>query len=444
MPALSRSRSHSLDMREADSEPKESQTQQGQREAEVERRIHPEDVRRIPWSFRDVVSFHWGNYAKSEAVWEASVPWKAGSGKRVHPKDKNGLCYSFEEFVDWDGCPEKAMHLWEKSDLPFVNDKMAGMVPLLDALPDSSHVAVVTLRGSLCPITVSHMSAFVEARNLLLGTSSVQRPARLENFAEVLGFIALNGDGHVCTKTRELGQTSLDIVARQHLVDLAIAEHNWIAQESSEAVTIHNLQYQWPHLRFIHFYMNGADDVVQYGKCSWSGPDARFITMGRPGFTGKVWEALRSAGVDPEAGYFIVGPELQDISSTEARGAILAGDADLVAKQLHPAVAEWCLTHWPKREDPDKYIYVEWTRNGWVIQKICSWEQKQREQKQREQKQKYDRHKSEAGSTMTITDQTARPAEAKLVREASHPWQKNGSLPQQDDCLQQVVEQAGS
>ena len=48
----------------------------------------------------------------------------------------------------------------------------------------------------------------------------------------------------------------------------------------------------------------------------------RMITMGRPGATEAVERAARRAGVDLDAGRFIMGPELPDISSSEAREAL--------------------------------------------------------------------------------------------------------------------------
>merc|ERR1719220_3234213 len=91
--------------------------------------------------------------------------------------------------------------------------------------------------------------------------------------------------------------------------------------------------------------MNGADDVVKYGKWSWASRRARFITMGRPGYTEGVVKGMKGAGVDPEQGYFILGPELPDISSTAVREALATGDRKALEGLLHPKVAEWCIEH---------------------------------------------------------------------------------------------------
>lgn len=55
-------------------------------------------------------------------------------------------------------------------------------------------VAVVTLLGSLCPITLAHVQAFDEARKLLLllDPKSSARPTGLEHFDHILSFISAN------------------------------------------------------------------------------------------------------------------------------------------------------------------------------------------------------------------------------------------------------------
>merc|ERR1719263_2224755 len=64
--------------------------------------------------------------------------------------------------------------------------------------------------------------------------------------------------------------------------------------------------------------------------------------MGRPGDTDEVVRAALRAGVDLDAGRFIMGPELPDISSSEARKALARGDLTAAARCLHPSVLAWC------------------------------------------------------------------------------------------------------
>jgi len=193
------------------------------------------------------------------------------------------------------------------------------------------------------------MGGFIEARKLLLGEpeGKTHRPAKLESFGEVLGFISLNGDGHVGAKLRAKGEPNLSYAHRQHLVRLALQDLDWMDVEIYEGESLERLQRMFPRLRFTHFCMNGADDVLRFGKYMWSGPKSRFITMGRPGFTEEVAKAMVENHIDPEAGYFILGPELPEISSTDARMALTKGDRKTVARLLHPRVSDWCFQHGP-------------------------------------------------------------------------------------------------
>lgn len=228
---------------------------------------------------------------------------------------------------------------------------LAKVQPLLEVLPDGSKVACVTLLGSLCPVTRGHVQGFQEARRILLAEPGSQRPVRLEEFNEVLGFISLNSDSHVGYKMVMKGEASLSKDQRSHLVGLAVEDHAWIAQEQYEGECIPVLGELWPKLTFVHFTMNGADDVAKYKKFLWSSPTSRFITMGRPGSTEEVVKGMARAGIDPDDGYCILGPELPDISSTAVRRALKQGDQGSLASLLHPRVAEWCLENKPFGEE---------------------------------------------------------------------------------------------
>lgn len=217
------------------------------------------------------------------------------------------------------------------------------VVRSLRTIPETSRVAVVTMLGSLCPVTRGHVQGFVEARKILLGGPGVSRPAKLENFDAVVGFISLNGDLHVMRKLCESSSTSLDVSQRRQLVQLAVKEYCWLAWEQNEGWCVRQLEDKFPKMKFVHFCLNGADDVVRYEKFKWSGPQSRFITMGRPGYTKQVEEGMAEAGVDSARGYFILGPELENISSTQARTALQKRDVATLKTLLHPNVLKWCL-----------------------------------------------------------------------------------------------------
>jgi len=191
------------------------------------------------------------------------------------------------------------------------------------------------------------MQSFEEARRLLLAEAGMVRPARLEKFAAALGFISLNGDRHVNWKLQEKGEPSLSWATRWHLVELAIADVSWMSLESFEGGSMEELKRRWSTLTFIHFYMNGADDVVANDKYTWASSNARYITMGRPGFTEQVREGMAVHGLDADEGIFVLGPELPEISSTQARRALAEGDTDSLRLLLHPRVTQWCLRHSP-------------------------------------------------------------------------------------------------
>ena len=229
------------------------------------------------------------------------------------------------------------------------------LAEVLSALPNGSRVAVVTMMGSLCPVTRGHVEAFVEARRLLLDVS-VPRPAQLEKFDTVLGVVCLNPDQRVKKKLGVKKEHALGMLERRQLAKLAIAEHgSWLMVEPEhdgakweggaiEARVPVELRRHWPKLHVVHFRMNCADDVAKYKKwTTTTTQESRFITMGRLGHTEEVRQGMLSTGVDPEAGYFVLGPELPGISSTAARRALAAKDIAALQQLLHPDVIRWYL-----------------------------------------------------------------------------------------------------
>ena len=202
-------------------------------------------------------------------------------------------------------------------------------------------------------MTLAHIQAFIEARRILLAAQGVPRPKRLEEFGGALGFISLNGDAYVSQKLASKGQRALTYEQWSHLVDLAIEAYPWMRREVTKGIIHKELRERWPALKFIHVRINGADDVVKHGKYAWSSIRQRFITMGRPGYTQAVVRGMLEAGVDPEAGYFIMGPELEDVSSTAVREALVRGDMLALNGLLEKRVAEWCFDHYRQQQDEE-------------------------------------------------------------------------------------------
>ena len=71
------------------------------------------------------------------------------------------------------------------------------------------------------------------------------------------------------------------------------------------------------------------------------------ICLGRPGFTETVIKQATECGVYLDNGNFIMGPELPDISSTDARMALSQGDTKKVLSILDRKVAAWCIKYGP-------------------------------------------------------------------------------------------------
>lgn len=220
---------------------------------------------------------------------------------------------------------------------------------VLDSLPAGSRVAFVTMVGSLCPVTLGHVASFIEARKILLGFDGVPRPARLEHFDACIGFLRLNSDGHVRMKMQQKGDHFLKATERGHLIKLATRTYNWLGL-SSQSRSQEEMIRLWPQLRFVKFSLNGADDVAKYRKWSQASRAHRLITMGRPGDTEKVLAGMRKSNVDQDDGFFIMGPELPNISSTRLRRLLRRGQtsAEELGDLVDAAVGEWCIQKWRK------------------------------------------------------------------------------------------------
>eukprot|EP00928_Gymnodinium_smaydae_P072355 TRINITY_DN55723_c0_g1_i1.p1 TRINITY_DN55723_c0_g1~~TRINITY_DN55723_c0_g1_i1.p1 ORF type:complete len:383 (+),score=41.78 TRINITY_DN55723_c0_g1_i1:54-1202(+) len=210
---------------------------------------------------------------------------------------------------------------------------------VLKELPHGSTVAVITMMGSCCPVTLAHIQAFVEARRLLTGDAG--------GFTEAVGALNLNSDDHVRRKLDAKGLPFISKRDRLNLVRLAANEHPWMeANSTASSEFVDMLVRTWPQLDFTRVSMNGADDVIAYRK--WRLPH-RQIVMCRPGTTAELMARLHADNVNTTDGQFIVGPELPDISSTEVRSALFQGDRVRLLQLLHADVANWCWDHGPYR-----------------------------------------------------------------------------------------------
>jgi hypothetical protein len=225
---------------------------------------------------------------------------------------------------------------------------------VLDGLEDGASVAVVTLLGSLNPVTTGHVRCCVEARQMLVGPAQT-KSARIVGpsgpFDCCIGLLQLNSDQRVSHKMAVApagDDASIPYAERQRLVQISTASTEWLGCGWPQ--DFEDICARWPRLVMTRFEISGADDVVKYGKF-WSQPDARMIVMGRSCSTAALREGMarardslgRLSPICDDDQNFVVGPELPDISSSAARQAAISGDREAMSGLVHPAVAEWLL-----------------------------------------------------------------------------------------------------
>jgi hypothetical protein len=118
-------------------------------------------------------------------------------------------------------------------------------------------VCVVSLLGSLCPVTLSHIQCFVEARHLLLDQEHGPSP---EGYAECIGIVSLNGDYHVEQKMRQKGDALIPAVTRAMLVEKGAGSLPWLgmAVTSRARTELEAMQKEYPNVSFVSVTPHGA------------------------------------------------------------------------------------------------------------------------------------------------------------------------------------------
>jgi len=227
---------------------------------------------------------------------------------------------------------------------------------MMAQLPDGGRVAVISYQGSFCPITLAHVGCPIEARNILLGLpTSVARPAKLETFHAVVGFVNCNADSFVSSKLSKK-VPPVPIIPyndRMMLIDMATKEYDWLWAHNNPRGALHDLTKAYPKLLFVPCNLCGADDAIKYQKWKGVTPMRRVICLGRPADPGLdngtegVRKRMAADGVDADAGLFVLGPELPDISSSAVRKAFVENDLVKLRECLHPSVMEWNLNAGP-------------------------------------------------------------------------------------------------
>lgn len=226
--------------------------------------------------------------------------------------------------------------------------------------PEKSRIGMVTLQGSMCPVTRAHVNAVLEARKMLLGRKSrltqvAQRPKKLSKFDIVIGFIGVNEDDYVSSKLggRTYSKGFLHADTRRELIDLATAKHDWIVSCNNIWKCAQELLDSFPKREISWYELDGADVALksQTWNKAWKG--RRYACVGRPADadmdngTEAVIRSMEEAdkGLASEwyhQGNYLILPELPAISSTKVRAAIQNKETAALKKLVHADVAR-CL-----------------------------------------------------------------------------------------------------
>ena len=179
-------------------------------------------------------------------------------------------------------------------------------------------------------------------------STAAPAPATLEHFAACVGIMSLNSDDHVSSKLEHEEAEALSQKERGQLVRLATAGHPWLQladngrDYTTELDVLSSLNTHSPHLNFVVFEVNGADDVVKFSKFGADLDDGyRMITMGRAGSMAQLQRGLEEEGIGADNKFFLLGPELPDISSTAARQARASANWASLCRLVHADVARW-------------------------------------------------------------------------------------------------------
>lgn len=240
-----------------------------------------------------------------------------------------------------------------------VEEAVAAIKGSVQNMPVGSRIALVTLQGSMCPVTLAHLDSLEEARRFLLNVESkrqqvAERPKQLPVFDHVLGFLGANDDGHVAGKFggRRASAGFMPLRDRMELVDLAIADYDWIVSCDNIWKCAQALLDEFPDRGIIWFEIDGADVVLRSRTWNRAWEGRRYACVGRPSEEGKdngteaVLRCLEEDGKGPGSdwyneGSFLLLPELPDISSTKVREALRAQDTAALEGLVHPGVARW-------------------------------------------------------------------------------------------------------
>jgi hypothetical protein len=246
------------------------------------------------------------------------------------------------------------------------DDSLSPIESLLDALPPHSNIAVITFVGSLCPPTVAHVEAVLEAKRLVLKESVGKKGEHVVPDA-VVACISVNPDNYVARKVarsnneqaqardkQSLGSASphgfFTARERQRMLRLSTAEHaKWIEVCPNAWARAEQIRFMFQTQHAITRYeIDGADVALKTRSWTRARKQDRYIAIGRPESspgaddgTAALLAELEREKVDLSAGLFLVSRELPPVSSSRVRRALATDDHETLRELMHPAVLDW-------------------------------------------------------------------------------------------------------
>ncbi len=205
-------------------------------------------------------------------------------------------------------------------------------------------VGVIVFAGSFCPPTKAHTQALKEARSILMGRKQPVT-ARLTAVCDAcIALVSCDNDQLLRRRIDRVkcAEPRISKRTRENLFRLATASDRAWIEITETWPRIADLESSFPKLAFTSYALNGADDVLVDRKWVGSSKTRRLITMGRGEYTDRLLQA--ASKYQTHADYFIVGPNLPDISCTLARKALRSCDQEAVHSMLCKPVVSWLQT----------------------------------------------------------------------------------------------------
>jgi len=211
--------------------------------------------------------------------------------------------------------------------------EMANLDGILQAVQPGQSVGVVTLSGALSPVHIMHVEILREACQLVQDRHSA-----------AIAFLAPSSESYVNYK---LGADALPLELRNRCCQAVARDTTWLGvcpwgEPASGFVcdaTVSALQASFPDLKFQGYEVAGADYALKAQLWKRASEKRGAVAFRRKGDTARLEAEVSRAASNP---FFILGPELADVSSTAVRQHLssdgLAEDREALAALLPPQV----------------------------------------------------------------------------------------------------------